>query len=46
MIKEEDYIVLFIEPESLDDYDSRYGPGSQLIASNEWLIESMRYRTL
>jgi hypothetical protein len=44
-IKEEDYIILFIKPESLDDHDSHHDLGSQLIALNERLIEFMGYRT-
>jgi hypothetical protein len=46
MIKEEDYVVLSKEPESLDDYDGCHVPGSQLIASNKRLIETMGYKTL
>jgi hypothetical protein len=45
MIKKEDYIILFIKPESLDNHDNHHSLGLQLIASNEQLIEFIGYRT-
>jgi hypothetical protein len=45
MVEKEDYVILFIEPESLDDHDGYHDPGPQLIALNERLIESIGYRT-
>jgi hypothetical protein len=45
MIKEEDYVILFIKSKSLNDHDGYHSLGSQLIASNERLIESIRYKT-
>jgi hypothetical protein len=34
MIKKEDYIILSIKPESLDDHDDHHDLGLQLIALN------------
>jgi hypothetical protein len=45
MIKEEDYVILFMKPKSLDDHNGHHNLDLQLIASNEQLIESKEYRT-